>query len=70
MAATATVERVKSAFREVTRPLPLATGLAADLTQSRKGLLAENAFLRPQLIVASRKVKRQPGEPSGLVASF
>lgn len=29
-----------------------------DLTRSRKELLAENAFLRQQLIVASRRVKR------------
>jgi putative transposase len=57
-AATAVVGRIKSAIREATRPLPLVTGLAVDLTRSRKELLAENAFLRQQLIVASRRVKR------------
>jgi putative transposase len=57
-AATAVVERVKSALREATRPLPLVTGLVMDLTRSRRELVAENAFLRQQLIVASRKVKR------------
>jgi hypothetical protein len=57
-AATAAVERVKSAPREATRPLPLVTGLVMDLTRSRRELVAENAFLRQQLIVASRKLKR------------
>jgi hypothetical protein len=33
-------------------------GLVLDLTRSRKELLAENAFLRHQLLVAVRKVKR------------
>jgi putative transposase len=56
-AVVSAVGRIKSAFREATRPLPLVTGLAVDLTRSRKELLAENAFLRQQLIVASRKVK-------------
>ena len=66
----AVVERVKSAFRESTRPLPLVAGFAMDLTQSRKDLLIENALLRQQLIVASRKVKRpafRPGERGLLV---
>ena len=57
-AAAAVAERVKSAWREATRPLPLVTGLVMDLTRSRRELVAENAFLRQQLIVASRKVKR------------
>ena len=52
------VERVKSALREATRPLPLVTGLVMDLTRSHRELVAENAFLRQQLIVASRGVKR------------
>ena len=62
-AATAVVERVKSTFREATRPLPLVTGLAVDLTRSRNELLAENALLRQQLIVASRGVKRPTFRP-------
>jgi hypothetical protein len=33
-------------------------GLVLDLTRSRKELLAENAFVRHQLLVAVRKVKR------------
>jgi hypothetical protein len=33
-------------------------GLLADLTRSRQELLAENAFLRQQLVVAARRVKR------------
>ena len=33
-------------------------GLVADITRSRTELLLENALLRQQLIVASRKVKR------------
>ena len=57
-AATAVVERIESAIREATRPLPLVTGLVMDLTRSRRELVAENAVLRQQLIVASRKVKR------------
>jgi len=57
-AATTAVQAIKFAFREATRPLPLVTGLAVDLTRSRKELLAENTLLRQQLIVASRKVKR------------
>ena len=60
---TSVVERARSAFREATRPLPLVTGLAVDLTRSRQELLAENALLRQQLIVASRKVKRPAFRP-------
>jgi hypothetical protein len=33
-------------------------GLLADLTRTRQELLAENAFLRQQLVVAARRVKR------------
>jgi hypothetical protein len=62
-AATAVVESVKSALREATRPLPLVTGLAVDLTKSRRELLAENGLLRQQLIVASRHVKRPAFRP-------
>ena len=58
VAATAAVGCIKSAFREAARPLPLVAGFAADLTRSRRQLLAENTLLRQQLIVASRKVKR------------
>jgi hypothetical protein len=50
--------KAKSVFHEVTRPFPLAAGSLKDLTRSRRELIAENALLRQQLIVASRKVKR------------
>jgi hypothetical protein len=39
------------------RPSGVAGGLIADLIRSRCELIAENAFLRQQLIVASRGVK-------------
>ena len=52
------LNRVRTAIREATRPLPVFAGLVADITRSRTELLLENALLRQQLIVASRKVKR------------
>jgi hypothetical protein len=33
-------------------------GMVADLTRTRQELLAENAFLRQQLLVAARRIKR------------
>ena len=62
-AVTSAVNRAKSALREATRPLPLVAGFALDLARSRRELLAENALLRQQLIVASRKVKRPAFRP-------
>jgi len=50
--------RVRAAIREASRPLPVLAGLITDVTRSRTELLMENALLRQQLIVASRKVKR------------
>ncbi len=52
------LNRVRTAVRETTRPLPVFAGLIADVARSRTELLLENALLRQQLIVASRKVKR------------
>jgi hypothetical protein len=52
--------RTTRALREACRPSGIAGGFIADLTRSRAELPAENAFLRQQLIVASRSVKR-PG---------
>ena len=52
------VAGAKRLVREALRPLPLVAGALKDLTRSRGELLAENAMLRQQLIVASRKVKR------------
>ena len=57
------VTRIKSAFREATRPCQLATGALKDLTRSRSELVTENALLRQQLIVASRRVKRPDFKP-------
>jgi len=44
--------------REAFRPAPSAAGLLRDLFRTRDELVAENAALRQQLIVASRHVKR------------
>jgi hypothetical protein len=52
------VSGAKRLLRETVRPLPLVAGALKDLTRSREQLIAENALLRQQLIVASRKVKR------------
>jgi hypothetical protein len=62
LAATAAslAARATSAFHNACRPSGVAGGFIADLTRSRAELLAENAFLRQQLVVASRTVKR-PG---------
>jgi hypothetical protein len=69
---TRLVTRVKRAVTEATRPRQLAVGVLKDLTRSKSELGpmfvrtkrgrqhgggAENALLRQQLIVASRKVK-------------
>jgi putative transposase len=51
-------ERVMRALRNASRPSGVAARLVSDLTRSRSELIAENAFLRQQLIVASRGVKR------------
>jgi hypothetical protein len=62
LAATAAnlAARVTIVLRNACRPSGVAGGFIADLTRSRAELIAENAFLRQQLIVASRGVKR-PG---------
>ncbi len=52
------VERVAHSVRDGTRPAPLAVGLLRDLPRSREQLIAENALLRQQLIVAARSAKR------------
>jgi putative transposase len=57
-AAASAVTTARRVITEATRPLPLLTGLVADLTRSRKELLAENALLRQQLIVVRRQLKR------------
>jgi hypothetical protein len=60
VAAAKLAARLIRALRNACRPPTITGGLIADLTRSRAELLAENAFLRQQLIVASRGVKR-PG---------
>ena len=50
-------------LHEAIRPLPVVVGLLRDLPRSREQLIAENALLRQQLIVASRKVKRPVFKP-------
>jgi hypothetical protein len=62
LAATAAklTARVTIALRNTCRSSGVAGGVMADLTRSRAELIAENAFLRQQLIVAPRSVKR-PG---------
>jgi putative transposase len=53
-------ERTAKAIREALRPRPcsIAVGLATDLLRTRAELVAENALLRQQLVVAARKVRR------------
>jgi hypothetical protein len=60
---TRLVVKTKRLLREAIRPLPAVVGLLRDLTRSRDQLIAENALLRQQLIVASRKVKRPVFKP-------
>jgi hypothetical protein len=55
---TRVVAKARSLPYESVRPLPLVAGFFKDLSRSRGQLIAENALLRQQLIVASRKVKR------------
>jgi hypothetical protein len=58
VAATRAVGRIGAVAGAVTRPAPVVLGLLRDLTRSRKQLVAENALLRQQLIVAARTTKR------------
>src|SRR5512136_18629 len=46
--------QVMRALRSACRPSGVASGFVADLTRSLAELIAENALLRQQLIVASR----------------
>jgi putative transposase len=54
---------VKATWRQLSRPLPLITGVAEDVLRTKSELVAENALLRQQLIVASRKVNRPTFQP-------
>ncbi len=44
-------------------PCGVARGLLADLARTKRQLLAENAFLRQQLLVAARGVKKPNFRP-------
>jgi hypothetical protein len=44
--------KTKRLLHAAIRPLPVVVGLMRDLTRSRDQLIAENALLRQQLIVA------------------
>jgi len=57
------VRRVHSAARAATRPTWVLAGLVEDAFRSREDLIAENALLRQQLIVAARSVARPSFEP-------
>jgi hypothetical protein len=62
-AVTATVERAVVVARAAFRPRNVVGGLLNDLVRSKRELLAENAALRQQLIVAARRVKRPAFRP-------
>jgi transposase InsO family protein len=67
------VGRAAAAIRDALAPAGggAVRGVLADLTRSRQELLAENAFLRHQLVVAARRVKRahlRAGDRALLVA--
>src|SRR5260370_33898081 len=53
-------ERVATRVRRALAPAGagVVRGMVADLTRTRQELLAENAFLRQQLLVAARRIKR------------
>ncbi len=50
--------RMREALRDLLRPTSAAAGLARDAFRTRADLLAENALLRQQLIVARRTARR------------
>ncbi len=52
------VARARRALTEKLRPSGVAAGFVADMFRTRDELLAENAALRQQLVVASRKTKK------------
>lgn len=57
------MKRVRRGVAETLRPSGVAVGLTADLFRTTDELLAENAALQQQLIVASRKVKKPDFRP-------
>ena len=57
-AVTALVARVGTDIANALRPAGVVGGFIGDAARTRAELLAENAMLRQQLIVAARAVKR------------
>jgi putative transposase len=57
-----TAERLRARLRTITKPATanLCSGTLIDLVRSKPQLIAENAFLRQQLIVLRRSVARPP----------
>ncbi len=53
---------LESQVKQWTQPdtASLVIGIATDLTRSKSDLIAENAFLRQQLIILRRQTKRSP----------
>ena len=60
---TQAATRANAAWRRLSCPLPLVTGVAQDVLRTRSELVAENALLHQQLIIPSRKVKTPALEP-------
>ena len=52
------------AVREWSRPARVAAHAIADLSKTKTELIADNALLRQQLIVANRQIKRALFSPS------
>jgi putative transposase len=69
---TSAVRRLHSAVRTTTRPTSVLVGLVEDAFRSREELIAENALLRQQLIVAGRSSARPSfkAHERGLVVLF
>src|SRR5215216_3777164 len=59
-AGRAAAQALRRRLRAATRPAaaPLLTGTLADLARTQPALLAENAFLRQQLLILRRQVRR------------
>jgi putative transposase len=53
-----TVERVEAAMQSAARPASVVGGLLRDVVRSREELIAENALLRQQLLVAARTARK------------
>ena len=65
-AGRAAAQALHRRLRAATRPaaVPLLTGTVADLARTKPELIAENAFLRQQLIVLRRQVRHPRCSPA------